>query len=109
MASDDTTTLGAGFSNGSLSMVGTAIHKMTKRDFSRPTCDALVAYMLDTWGLNIDAPAATIMHALGLAEVGGNGMGPYNGRVNANEQRKGSAFRLVLGAATGTYRLIQLA
>jgi hypothetical protein len=79
---------------------------MTARD-NRPTCDAIVKYMLHV-GLGIDVPAATILQYLGLAEVGGNGMGPYNGRVNKSELRKGSSYRLVLGRAVGSYRLIQL-
>jgi hypothetical protein len=98
--------MGNGLSNGSVGMVGAAIHEM--RAFSRPTCDLLVAYM-HTYGLDIDVPAEVIMRKLGLAEVGGNGMGPYNGRVNKNELSKGSSLRLVLGKTKGTYRLIMLA
>lgn len=75
--------------------------------YERPTCDAFVAYML-RWGVDIDVKISTIVNDLGLAEVGGNGMGVYNGRVNKNERRKGSAYRLVLGKGDRTYRLIQL-
>ena len=106
MASDSASTVGNGLSNGSIGMVGATLHEM--RAFNRPTCDALVAFML-RHGLDYDISASAIMQALGLAEAGGNGMGPYNGRVNKNELRKGSSLRLVLGKAPGTYRLIALA
>jgi hypothetical protein len=59
-------------------------------------------------GLNIDVDSSTILWALGLTEVGGGGMGPYPGRVNSNERRKGSKYRLVVGVQANTYRLIEL-
>lgn len=105
MASDATTPMGNGLPNGSIGMVGRPVREMT---YHRPTCDAFVAYML-SHGLDIDVGSATIVRDLGLVEAGGNGMGPYGGRVNKNERSKGSAYRLVLGRAAGTYRLIQLA
>lgn len=85
-------------------MDGSALHQVT---YQSPTCDAIVAYML-AHGLNIDVAIQTIMRDLKLTEVGGSGIGPYNGRVNKSERCKGSAYRLVLGKIAGTYRLIQL-
>jgi hypothetical protein len=79
------------------------LYKMTPR----PTCNRFVEYML-RWGLNVDVEISTIMRDMALSEVGGNGIGPYNGRVNQNELRKGSSLRLVLGKAKNTYRLINL-
>ena len=75
--------------------------------YPSPTCEAFVTYML-THGIDVDVAVATIMQAMGLAEVGGSGIGPYNGRINRNEFRKGSGYRLVLGRAKNTYRLINL-
>lgn len=78
----------------------------------RPSCDAIVYYML-AWGLDVDVSTEIIMHDNGLALAGGGrvdgkggGLGPYAGRVNKNEGRKGSGYRLVPGRQPNTYRLI---
>lgn len=75
--------------------------------YQSPTCDRFVAYML-RWGLDVDVEIRAIMQTMMLTEVGGSGIGPYAGRVNRSERAKGSAYRLVLGKAVNTYRLIQL-
>ena len=76
--------------------------------YRRPTCDAIVAYML-TWGLDHDVPVDQIMHDNNLALAGGGGMGVYSGRVNKNEGYKQTGLRLVPGASPNTYRLIKIA
>ena len=81
-----------------------AIHEVK---YPSPTCDAFIDYML-SHGLDVDVDIATIMRDMGLVEVGGNGIGPYNGRVNRRELYKGSSLRLVLGKLKNTYRLINL-
>lgn len=73
-----------------------------------PSCDAIVAYMLQ-WGLDIDVHVDLIMRDNGLALAGGGGMGVYSGRINKNEVRKGTGYRLVPGARPNTYRLTKIA
>ena len=82
--------------------------KIREVKYPRFSCEKFVDYMLH-YGLNADVPVRDIMYALGLMEVGGGGLGPYSGRVNANEKRKGSHYRLVVGLEPNTYRLIELA
>ena len=76
--------------------------------YRRPSCDAIVAYML-AHGLDMDLPIDQIMTDNNLALAGGGGMGVYSGRVNKNEGRKKSGLRLVPGALPNTYRLIKIA
>ena len=97
--------MGDGLSDGGQRMERVKIRKVGI--YRRPTCDALIAYMLG-WGLNIDVPVEQIMQDMSLVMVGGNGFGPYPGRINQNELRKRSAYRLVVGKAEKTYRLIAL-
>jgi hypothetical protein len=75
--------------------------------YPRWNCEAFIDYMLSQ-GLNVDVPTRIILGSLGLMEVGGGGMGPYSGRVNSNERRKGSKYRLVVGVDPNSYRLIEL-
>jgi len=84
-------------------MVGPAIHKI-----KTPSCDAIVAYML-AWGLDVDVSVEIIMHDNNLAMAGGGGIGVYSGRVNKNEGRKGTGYRLVPGHKPNTYRIIKIA
>jgi len=60
------------------------------------------------YGLNVDVAGSKIIYDMGLVEVGSAGMGPYPGRININEQRKGSPYRIVLGELKSSYRLIRL-
>lgn len=96
--------MGDRLSNGSDDMVRQPVHQIK---YPRPSCEKFVDYMM-YHGLNIDVPVREIMFGLGLMEVGGGGIGPYSGRVNSNEKRKGSKLRLVVGVEANTYRLIEL-
>jgi hypothetical protein len=96
--------MGGGLPDGGDDMVRDKIHKVK---YPRWNCEKFIDLML-FFGLNEDVPVSEIMFSLGLMEVGGGGLGPYTGRVNSNERRKGSRYRLVNGLEPNTYRLIEL-
>jgi len=97
--------LGTGLPDSRISMDGQSLREIS---WPSPTCDNIVEYMLTVHGLNVDVVTEEIMQAMNLVMVGGNGFGPYPGRVNKNEARKGTPYRLVPGAKNKSYRLIEL-
>lgn len=61
-------------------------------------------------GIYRDVPSHEVTDLLGITPIRlGNHVGPYIGRLNAYQQRKGSMYRVCPGLEQNTYRLIRLA
>jgi hypothetical protein len=96
--------MGNGLSDGSISLVGTTIHKVIHE---RPKIKALFDFFHGR-GVNRDVDVEDVLYHFGLAAVGNNGFGVYAGRINAYLLRDRSNLRLVIGRRSGTYRLTKI-
>jgi hypothetical protein len=59
-------------------------------------------------GVDVDIDVETILFEMGLAATGSGGFGIYTGRINKNEQLKGSKLRIVPGCVNRSFRLTLL-
>lgn len=93
--------MGNGFSNGSEYVERSPVRQVSA------ACSRIVLYMT-THGIDVDIDVEAILYEMGLAATGSGGFGIYTGRINKNEQLKGSSLRIVPGRLQSTFRLTRI-
>ena len=99
--------MGTGSADSGQNMVGTNVYQV-KMSYPARQLDGLLTYMLDV-GLDIDVPNGILVTVLNACTgKTPEHLGPYVGRFNSYMQKRGHAYRLVVGASNKTYRLVTI-